>query len=286
MRHLTILDNGVIENPEKRLYLGGVFGESDLGVLEKEEEKELRKMLKARKQAEKADACAAGDRKALARALLGEECETDLDSRALMAFPFLQSMPEKHAGSHIAVAPNSNFVRKRDDGTFGVAHCWPVKYNDDFRRMFKTSVNNWDYSVFSPRKAYEFTECMKRLFGKLGDARVLYCVKETQNMSKVLVGTSEQIVAFLRVRPALLHELNIAKLHPDGFIAQVVVKNKPPSEKQFRMQTDGLRQVLYVKKGYETMACCKPLDLFHKDCELIGEPIDIPVAAEDTIATY
>jgi len=192
-----------------------------------------------------------------------------------VTYPFLQSMSEQAASEHIVVKPSSDFVRKRDNGSFACMHCWPVKYNEDFRKQFKVSKTNWDFSKFSPRKAHEFRQCMTRLFGELGDADLLYCVKSTNNPMKVLLGSSEQLVDFLRVRPALQAEMHIVKMHPDGFISKVLTKGKPDSEKQFRMKRDDGMYVVYVKKGYETMACCKPLSLFNKDCELVGEPIEI-----------
>jgi hypothetical protein len=278
--HMTILENGVVENPPKRLYIGGVFGATDRDELRSQTEKELRKMLKARKEEAKATACKEGDKEGLVAALMGLERETELDSRALISFPFLQSVPEKAASKHILLKPNSDFVTKRDNGSFAVGHCWPIKYNEEFRKQFKVSERNWDFSKFSPRKAHEFRQCMARLFGDLGNAKLLYCVKETNNPMKVLLGTTEQLIDFLRVRPSLQAEMNILKLHPDGFITKVITKGKTDSEKQFRLKLDGQPQVIYVKKGFETMASCKPLHLFNKDCEFPDEPIECPPEIE------
>lgn len=279
VRHMTILDNGVIENEVNRLYIGGKFTDEDRKDLKALSLKALEKMLKSRIEKGQVEAKECKDKLEYIDALMGTDRELDLTERSLIAFPFLQTMGERAARKHIAVGPNSDFVRHRADGTYGVSHCWPVKYNDAFMKKFKCSTTNPDLSKFSPRKAHEFRECMARLFGPLpADCQLVYATSAMTNETRALVGTVEQLVEFLRARPQIMAEMKIKKLYPDGFKATVDVPKKPPSEKLFKMAPDGRQQVIYVKKGYETMASCKPLDLFHKDCEFLEGQVRIPKA--------
>lgn len=273
--HMTILRNGVVENPKKRLYLGGNFTEKDREDLCCQTGDALRDMLDKRKGKEVVEKCSTNED--LINALMGTERETDLDQRALCAFPFQQSMEDKVAGQHRLVDPNNKFVRdNRSDGTYGLSHCWPVKYNAKWKEQFKTTDKNPNKSYFSPRMAAEYRECMALLFGELSKpCKVLYCTKTTVNETKALVGTAEQLIDFLRVRPKLQEELKIIKLFPDGFTTRVTVKGRADTEKQFRMQSDGQAQVVYMKFGHETMGCCKPLTLFYKDCEFRGKPVEV-----------
>ena len=47
--------------------------------------------------------------------------------RALCFFPWRQSMESRQALDHVHRDPNRNFVWQREDGTFAVCHCWPIK---------------------------------------------------------------------------------------------------------------------------------------------------------------
>ena len=284
--HMTILSNGKIENPAKRLWLSGKFSEGDRSALMNEPHEELMDMLKkrltgARKQEYdqiKNDPAYKSKAKCVDR-LMNENRETDLEMRALCAFPFMQGMSKKDANAHLA-PPNNVFVRKRDNGEWGVSHCWPVKYNEQFKKDFvefipffesksnERQVGQVDPSRFSPRAAVEFRDCMQKLFGRLSsDCKVIFASKQTQNEHLAVVGVTEDIVQYLRHNPSLQKVLGIAKMQPDGFTARVVVKGKFKSFKQFGMAFDGTPQVAYVKKGFETMASVKPYDLFLKDCK-------------------
>jgi hypothetical protein len=74
------------------------------------------------------------------------------------------------------------------------------------------------------------------------------------------------------VRPALREYMGIVCMLPFGFVTSIKRKEEANilGSKQFRMQPGQGKQCIYIKKGWETMACCKPLDLFEKDCE-VGE---------------
>jgi hypothetical protein len=241
---------------------------------------------------------------------MGKERETNLEQRALCAFPFLQTMAETDSRKHVTLAPNNVFVQKRENGSFGVTHCWPVKYNKDWQKNFINhsesaeyctpynaetgtwgSLGNPDESRFSPRAAAEFAECMARLFPSVKGARrgggggllsrlcpgkgpedefasrVIFAERSSWNKKTILVGEVEDLITYLRVRPKLREYMGIVCMLPFGFVAGIVVKGSDKGTKQFRMSKDDGQQCVYIKQGYETMACCKPLDLFNVDCK-------------------
>jgi len=274
----------VIENPKKQLYLGGTFQQ---GELQEMTEKELKKELKDH------DAALAkqmdGDKPGLVASLLGKPRDLKLKERALASFPMRQDIPKDAARPHLDTRPNNIFVRKRVDGKYGVSHCWPIKFNDTFRREFDVcSEVNPDQSRFSPRAAAEYLDCMSRLFSPpveqgtsifalLGcrgrnsaqslKGRLYYASKSTFNDRTAVVGTVEKIVEYFRERPMLQKDMGIVKMFPDGFVTEIFIKGKSSGKtKQFHMARDGTDQVAYVKVGYETMTSVKPLDLFNYDC--------------------
>ena len=295
VRHMTILADGVVENPEKVLYLGGKFNINDSADLKSQSTKKLKEELEERlgAGATKEWVQRHGDSQdSLIQGLMGQERDVKLPERALLSFPQLHTMPYDKASSHVKVFPNSNFVYKRDNGTYGVAHCWPVKFNDTFRSNFKLSRTNPNPSRFSPRAASEFSRCLARIFPSeslnrkgggllsklccatkaesgafsVGSCDILYASSSRWNSMPVLIGTTAQLIAYLRVRPALRERLQIVKLLPTGFATRVVVPKKGPEKfKYFTLQPRG-KQVIYMKQGYETMASCKPYDLFLVDC--------------------
>ena len=114
---------------------------------------------------------------------------------------------------------------------------------------------------------------MDRLFGPLSaNEQVLFASRENRNKHITVIGTAEEIVDYLRRHPRVQEAMGILKMYPKGFMACVTNGKGEKSEKKFRMRADGTQQVAYVKAGWETMACVKPLDLFNKDCTL-GTPI-------------
>ena len=72
------------------------------------------------------DACK--QHKELVDLIMGLPRETNLEQRALCAFPMLQTMAESDSRRHVTQEPNRTFVQKRENGSFGVTHCWPVKH--------------------------------------------------------------------------------------------------------------------------------------------------------------
>ena len=75
------------------------------------------------------------------------------------------------------------------------------------------------------------------------------------------------------IRNGWFHSGDAAVVHPDGFVARVKIKGKFNGEKEFHMASSTKREehVVYVKQGFEEMACVKPLDLFQYDCAFGNE---------------
>jgi hypothetical protein len=258
-------------------------------------EKELRK---EQKDHDKELSKSAPDKQTLISALMGKPRDVSLPDRALCAFPMMQEIPKERAKEHVDVKPNALFVRKRDNGKYGVTHCWPVKYNAQFQKNFNVFKKNPDPTRFSPRAAGEFLECMHRLFSPaaasssslfrrllcggsvaadsnwVGSNYLRFATSTKWNERTTLVGTAEQIVSYLRARPKLQENMGILRMLPGGFIANIIVNGKvQDTTKRFTMVNDGTQQVAYMKKGWETMACVKPFDLFEYDCKL-GVPLE------------
>ena len=218
------------------------------------------------------------------QALMGKPRDLNLPDRALCAFPMLQTIPNEKALQHLESRPNNIFVFKRDNGTCGVVHCWPIKFNKQFQSRFIISEKNPDPAKFSPRMASEMNIAMQKLFGGAkrsgllacfggqgggGGAKLKYCSSTSWNAKTCLTGTAPEMIAFLRQDPKLQQHFAIVKLLPDGYIVRVKIKGKFSKEKEFHMASSSAREqhVVYVKQGYEEMASVKPLDLFYYDCE-------------------
>lgn len=93
-------------------------------------------------------------------------------------------MAAEAAAQHIDAS--NPFVWRRQDSTFAVVHCWPVKYNDAFRQTFTCSETNPDTEAFQPEAAAEFAQAMRRLFGPDADKiPLLYAKKTTHSSSQV-----------------------------------------------------------------------------------------------------
>ena len=95
----------------------------------------------------------------------------------------------RHAIKHVDEHPNRNFVWQREDGTYAVCHCWPVKFNEQWKKSFESSVGiNPDKTAFSPRAAAEFRTAMTRVFGpKARRIELVYSRKTQANTLPVLV---------------------------------------------------------------------------------------------------
>jgi len=266
--HMTILASGEVENEPKPLGLGGEWTRAQL---EKADDDKLRALSAERRlQINVVDAT----REELLDGLVGTPRDLKVKERALIAFPVPQTMTTKAAAAHLATQPNANFVWTREDGTAAVVHCWRARFNEEFRSAFRCHVqNNPDRTVFSARAVSEFRRAMRAVFGPDADeVPLVFARKTTPNSQPVLVGGQEQLLAFLKQRPTVVAGLGIHEVLDDGFIAKVEVGGATSGTKQFTLPHQG-KSVIYMKEGYEKMACSKPLFLFNAECKL-GRRLD------------
>ena len=91
------------------------------------------------------------------------------------------------------------------------------------------------------------------------------------NDRRAYVGSKPELERFLRAEPSVCDDLNIARLFPGGFTAMWVDGKGKMGLKDFYIQP-GVKQIVYTKQGWETMASVKPMELFDRDC-VLGEDI-------------
>jgi len=270
--HTTILASGLVENEPKPLCVGGVWTRAEL---EAKEEDEILDHIERHGITMPGNA-SNDDRIAQ---LVGKDRDVYLRDRALIAFPQKQTMTAEVADPYIDVLPHSNFVWRREDGTFAVVHCWPVKYNDKFRKEFKCSLENPDESIFEPAAATEFLQAMVNLFGPdAAQVPILYVTRVTHNPNVAIVGTRASLVEYLSSNTELQQQMGVVKVWRDGFLSKVHSKGRSDRVKWFSIPPEG-EHVIYVKAGFETMATVKPLELFTKDC-VFGPPTNGPNTPE------
>ena len=115
--------------------------------------------------------------------------DDDLTTRALTIFPMRQTMAEDAAKDHINRSPNNHFVWRRDDGSYAVCHCWPVRYDAKWKATFESVVGtNPDKEVFSPLVAAELRATMTRLFGSgASEVPLVYSRKTQANRMPAMV---------------------------------------------------------------------------------------------------
>jgi len=268
--HMTVLATGEVENRPKEVILGGVWLAEEL---EQKDDKELGKLLE-KMTGTKSNA--ATPRPDLLEGLRGKPRDPSLPDKALLAFPQLQSMPPEAAAKHENQTPNSQFVWRRKDNTYAVVHCWPTKFNEHFRSSFTCSEDNPKEAIFNPQAAAEFRESMRRTFGAEADkVPLFYASKTTRNPYLALTGKRDALIAFLTASPDVQEAMGICAVKDDGFVSSIQIKGKvtPQEPKYFRMPAEG-ELVIYLKTGFEKMACTKPLHLFTEECAL-GPPLEL-----------
>ena len=167
---------------------------------------------------------------------------------------------------------DSPYVWERADGTYGLRWMWAVKYNEQFKKEYETSTTNPTGSPEVQQAMDEFQTASKKIL-KIDDdtpcPEFLYCHRRTINDKPAYVGSTDELLQFLRTNPDIVKDMNILELTDDGFIAQRVDGNGETNTKQFTMPIGDHQYVLYTKLGWSTMACVTPLDQFLDGREFI-----------------
>ena len=187
--------------------------------------------------------------------------------KGLLAYGFAQSIDAEKARTHV----DTPFVWKRDDGSFALVQTWSTNMNDKFKQEFSIATSNPDTSVYSPQAVEEFERVVKALFGEDATDKqpVVYCHRASENDGPVYVGSGDDLLNFLRNDPHAVTQLNIQCVLADGFVSTVVNRNGDGT-KAFKM-AQGVEYVVYVKRGWDTMACATPLDQFVRGRVLHGD---------------
>ena len=202
------------------------------------------------------------------------ENEKDLmpgDEKALIAYPYPQSISEENAIKFILISTSEYCpcMWQRDDGSVALVQTWSTKFNPKFKKEFTITSTNPDPNVFSEQAVAEFSQACKSLFEiNIMDplpTPILYCLRATTNNNKVYVGTPAELLELLRTNPIVVSEMNIKELTETGFIAGTIDGKGKTDIKAFTMPTEEVNYALYTKEGWDVMACVTPLDQFLKD---------------------
>eukprot|EP00929_Paragymnodinium_shiwhaense_P014578 TRINITY_DN12249_c0_g1_i1.p1 TRINITY_DN12249_c0_g1~~TRINITY_DN12249_c0_g1_i1.p1 ORF type:complete len:2149 (+),score=272.56 TRINITY_DN12249_c0_g1_i1:123-6569(+) len=196
--------------------------------------------------------------------------------KGILCYTYAQNMDtEEKAKPYI----DSPFVWQRDDETWACVQCWPASFNAQFKESFTISPGQPPPDGgdnFQVQAAQEFEQVVKSLFGAdaLGKVPVLYCHRKTENMNLTYAGTSEALTELLRSTPNLQEVMRVRSVglpdNPLGFLSVIETpKDKTgKNTKPFAMQPHE-QYVLYMKQGWESMACVKPLHQFLRECTFL-----------------
>jgi len=199
----------------------------------------------------------------------------------LIAYTYTQAMTNETAARHF-LEKQEPFVFLKD-GKPHVMQTWPTKFNDKFKSEFDL-VKYPDYptnpdgnpdEVHYERVALEdFKKVVTTLFELPlddPDLPLWLGVKITDNDMPVYEGTGSELMALLRLRKDIRDSLDILQiLEPDGFVSRYRTPKGKTGEKDFHMDL-AVPYCLYIKKGWETMACVKPVVQFNWEAERSDE---------------
>jgi len=195
--------------------------------------------------------------------------------RGLIAFAYSQTVDEAQRkvlkercreDHHIDEAELDKFMWDRPDGIIALVQTWSVKYNAEFKGKFKVLDRNPSEHLFEPQAVAEFEESMRRIFGKeaLKKVGVKFCWASTFNPSPVYIAPAQALLGLLRECDRVRNRLNIAEVIDEKIVVTVKNKRGVESTKSFSLEMNEV-YALYVKQGYDTMACATPLDKFLRE---------------------
>jgi len=200
--------------------------------------------------------------------------------KGLIAFTYPQSISDECANflveqqgggdGNSRTLNDTAFVWRRADGTNALVQTWATNINEKFCQDFEISKGvNPDPEKFSPQAVSEFKEAMVRLFGPSATAcPTWFCHKKLESTSPAVVGSGEEVLAYLKENTELMRKVAIASIDSDGlgFVADGTNGKGEKFEKCFRV-TRGEQCVVYRKTGWDTMGSVKPLHQFLLDAE-------------------
>eukprot|EP00929_Paragymnodinium_shiwhaense_P082635 TRINITY_DN43651_c0_g3_i1.p1 TRINITY_DN43651_c0_g3~~TRINITY_DN43651_c0_g3_i1.p1 ORF type:complete len:325 (-),score=72.96 TRINITY_DN43651_c0_g3_i1:353-1327(-) len=199
--------------------------------------------------------------------------------KGLITFTYPQTMKDEDVKSTLLDTP---FVWERDDGSYAVVQTWSTNCNAEFKKSFEMTTSL--PKDFSQQAAEEFRRCVTQLFGAGSRTQpIMFCKKTTQNQFPAYVGMPESLMELLHRDANVREELRILKVgedekgrNPFAFVTTVVDGKGEESYKSFEMEPR-LEYVMYVKQGWQTMGCVKPLEQFLAEADFHGVPREIVI---------
>ena len=177
--------------------------------------------------------------------------------------PFM--WPRTDIGGRIVWPREGKRKREEEDEyqlpEYALVQTWTTNFNDNFKSSFNIAEHNPDESKFSPNAVKEFEQMCVNLFGEEARGRTKFCHKQTTNNNPVFVGTRHQLLSLLMANPHICKDMNILSIFDGGFEAGTVDGKGNTGSKSFNMACDG-EYALYIKQGWDTMACATPIEQF------------------------
>eukprot|EP00929_Paragymnodinium_shiwhaense_P082629 TRINITY_DN43651_c0_g1_i1.p1 TRINITY_DN43651_c0_g1~~TRINITY_DN43651_c0_g1_i1.p1 ORF type:complete len:325 (-),score=68.90 TRINITY_DN43651_c0_g1_i1:622-1596(-) len=197
--------------------------------------------------------------------------------KGILAFTYPQTMKAEDVNPKVAGTP---FVWQRDDGSYAIIQTWATNCNPEFKKSFEMTTTMPE--DVSQQAADEFRRCVTEMFGPASRTQpIVFCRKTTQNKFPAYVGMPESLMELIHRDATVREELRIIKAgvddkgpNPFAFITRVVDGKGQESTKSFEM-AHKLEYVVYVKQGWTTMGCVKPLVQFLAETDWQGEPREI-----------
>merc|ERR1712159_236156 len=172
--------------------------------------------------------------------------------KAMICYAYHQSTTKEVVEKY----PDSPFVWDRGDETYACVQTWPTSYNAKFKEDFQIEDENPDEEHFTEQAAEEFKRAVAKLFGlEEGDTPIRYCCRSTHNKDSLYRGSSAAIQALIRNNEEIRKELDIMEIIPNGFVSRTVNGKKEEGKKDFAFSGPEVEVGLYIKQGWETMAC-------------------------------
>jgi hypothetical protein len=188
--------------------------------------------------------------------------------KGLLTYSFPQFMESLGAATPHLGSP---FVWEQDSDLGGISakkyvvvQTWSTNYNQSFKDSYKVSSENPDPAKFDQVASANFRRTIQHLFGdKSVDQPILYCEKITNCPgSPVYTGSCSALLTMLRTHASAAQELGITNVGESGFTCTTVDGNGKEGSFKFQFGSTEEEYALYVKAGWDTMACITPLQQF------------------------
>lgn len=149
---------------------------------------------------------------------------------------------------------------------------WTINYNDEFRTAFRETTENPNPDKFKPQAVENLYKTVVGLWGEAArEEKVKYCVKTTQNIDRVYVGTGDQFKALFNVK-GIKESIGITQVTEDEIIVETIDKKGHRGAHTWPYgKHPEVQQVLYKRKGFTSFMCLKPLSQFEAECTLHGQ---------------